>query len=191
MAVNSALALLVPSSANPSLAYGASPIAQPRARMQPLAGFSRALEAALAVPAERAASGTHARPGHLADELDAAARQLAHLTPPSAGLEGQIQPPSPTPTAAPLAAAASFVSPSLDELMPALVRKIGWSCDAQRCAVRIELGVGALSGATLLVSAERGRVRVALRGHDGVELEPWRERIVARLAARGLDADVS
>jgi hypothetical protein len=56
--------------------------------------------------------------------------------------------------------------------------------------VRIELGAGALSGATLLVSAERGRVRVALRGQHGVELEPWRERIVARLAARGLDVEV-
>jgi hypothetical protein len=160
--------------------------------MQPLAGFSRALEAAaLTGPAERART----RPRHSADELDAATRQVAHLAPPPPGLEGRldghIQPLLPTPAAAPLGATpASFPSLPLDELLPALVRKIGWSCDAQRCAVRIELGAGALSGATLLVAAERGRVRVALRAHHGVDLESWRERIVARLAARGLDAEV-
>jgi hypothetical protein len=57
--------------------------------------------------------------------------------------------------------------------------------------VRIEFGAGALSGATLLVAAERGVIRVALRAQAGVELEPWRERIVARLAARGLNAEVT
>jgi hypothetical protein len=79
---------------------------------------------------------------------------------------------------------------SLEEILPALVRKIAWSGDARRGAVRIELGAGALAGATLLVAADRGRVRVTLSAQAGVELEPYRERIVARLAARGLDADV-
>lgn len=186
--VNSALvALLLPSSGNHALSYGDTPRAGPGARRQSLTGFTRALEAALTGPAER----IRARPGHLADELDAATRQVAHLAPPPGGLEGHIQPLLPTPAAAPLGATpASFASLSLDELVPALVRKIGWSCDAQRCAVRIELGAGALSGATLLVAAERGRVRVTLRARSGVELESWRERIVARLAARGLDAEV-
>ena len=72
-----------------------------------------------------------------------------------------------------------------------LVRRIAWSCDAARGAVKIELGAGALSGATLVVAAESGRVRVAIRAESGIELEPWRERILARLAARGLDAEVT
>jgi hypothetical protein len=79
---------------------------------------------------------------------------------------------------------------SLEELLPALVRKIAWSSDARRGAVRIELGAGALSGATLLVAAEGGRVRVTLTAPRGVELGAWRERIIARLSSRGLDADV-
>ncbi|HTB76743.1 MAG TPA: hypothetical protein VK762_26030, partial [Polyangiaceae bacterium] len=82
-------------------------------------------------------------------------------------------------------------SASLEDLLPALVRKIAWSGDARRGAVRIELGAGALAGATLLVAADGARVRVTLSGQSGVELEPYRERIVARLAARGLDADVT
>jgi hypothetical protein len=70
------------------------------------------------------------------------------------------------------------------------VRKIAWSGDARRGAVRIELGAGALSGSTLLVATDGARVRIELRAQNGVELEPWRERIIARLAARGIDADV-
>jgi hypothetical protein len=76
---------------------------------------------------------------------------------------------------------------SLEEILPALVRKIAWSGDSRRGTVRIELGAGALAGATVLVASERGRVRVTLSAQVGVELESWRERIVARLAARGLD----
>jgi len=78
-----------------------------------------------------------------------------------------------------------------EEILPALVRKIAWSGDARRGAVRIELGAGALTGATLLVAAEGGRVQVTLSARADVELEPWRERIIARLAARGLEADVT
>jgi hypothetical protein len=129
------------------------------------------------------------RPKRSADELDAAARQVAHLAPPTASLQASTQPPAPT--LAPLASTAtSYPLPSLDELLPALVRRIGWSCDAQRGAVRIELGAGVLSGATLVVAAERGHVRVALKAQSELELARWRERITARLAGRGLDAEV-
>jgi hypothetical protein len=74
------------------------------------------------------------------------------------------------------------------------VRKIAWSGDARRGTVRIELGAGALAGATLLVAANGGRVQVTLIAeatHSDVDLDTWRERIAARLSDRGLDADVT
>ena len=79
---------------------------------------------------------------------------------------------------------------SLEELLPELVRKIAWSGDARRGAVRLEVGAGALAGATLLVQAEYGRVHVTLHAAPGAadaDAESWRDRIEARLAARGLD----
>ncbi len=76
---------------------------------------------------------------------------------------------------------------SLEELLPALVRKIAWSGDGRRGSVRLELGAGALSGATLLVHADGGQVRVALQAPPVTDLEDWRARIAGRLAAKGLD----
>jgi hypothetical protein len=80
---------------------------------------------------------------------------------------------------------------SLDEILPALVRRIAWSGDARRGAVRIELGAGALEGATLLVAAHDGRVRVTLSAGEGIELESWRARIARRLEEKGLDVEVT
>jgi hypothetical protein len=131
------------------------------------------------------------RPKRSAEDLDAASRQVAHLAPPGGGLEGPLQPPLPTSAPTPGSESSNpSALASLEDLLPALVRKIAWSGDARRGAVRIELGAGALAGATLLVAADGARVRVTLSGQPGVELEPYRERIAARLAARGLDADV-
>jgi hypothetical protein len=76
---------------------------------------------------------------------------------------------------------------SLEELLPGLVRKIAWSGDAHRGAVRLEVGAGALAGATLLVRAEGGCVHVTLNAPGHPDAESWRERIEARLSARGLD----
>ena len=76
---------------------------------------------------------------------------------------------------------------SLEELLPELVRKIAWSGDAHRGAVRLEVGAGALAGATLLVQAEGGRVHVTLHAPGDANAESWRGRIEARLSARGLD----
>jgi hypothetical protein len=93
--------------------------------------------------------------------------------------------PCPAPAAGPAPALAS-----LEELLPELVRKIGWSGDAHRGVVRLEVGAGALAGATLLVQAEGGRVHVTLHAAPGAadaDAESWRERIEARLSARGLD----
>ena len=68
--------------------------------------------------------------------------------------------------------------------LPALVRRVAWSGDRRKGTIRLELGAGALAGATLLVEAEEGRVRVHLSAPPGVDLTAWRARIGARLAAR-------
>jgi hypothetical protein len=78
---------------------------------------------------------------------------------------------------------------SVEDLWPALVRKAAWSGDARRGSVRLELGAGALAGATVLVHSNDGRVRVHLSVPPGVDLEMWRARIAQRLAARGLEVD--
>jgi hypothetical protein len=66
---------------------------------------------------------------------------------------------------------------------------VAWSGDGRRGTVRLELGSGAMAGAELLVESDDGRVRVHLRAPPGVDLDAWRERIGARLAARGLDVE--
>ncbi len=196
------LAHLLPSSLTSALALpplgatGSVPVA-PGAHSASGA-FSAALQAAGTALPSRGPQGAHgapapgARPRRSAEDLDAASRQVAHLAPPGGGLEGPPQPLLPTSAATPGPATSDPPAlASLEDLLPALVRKIAWSGDARRGAVRIELGAGALAGATLLVAADGDRVRVTLSAQPGVELEPYRERIVARLAARGLDADVA
>ena len=78
---------------------------------------------------------------------------------------------------------------SLEELFPVLVRRIAWSSDGERAAVRLELGAGELAGGTLLVQTDAGRVRVHLELPPGVDGGAWRRRICDRLAARGLPVD--
>jgi hypothetical protein len=78
---------------------------------------------------------------------------------------------------------------SLEELLPALVRRIAWSGDARRGAVRMELGAGELAGATVTVHADDGRLRVELAAPPGADREAWGERLRARLEARGLAVD--
>ncbi len=156
-----------------------------------LAPFSQALRAALLRPSGGALAGHGGRRPGGGEELDAAMRQVAHLAPPGFGFDGAAQPRLATPAPPPQEPTRGPLAPtSLEELLPALVRKIAWSGDGRRGAVRIELGAGALAGATLLVLANGGRVHVTLSARAPMELEPWRERIVARLAARGLEVDV-
>jgi hypothetical protein len=76
--------------------------------------------------------------------------------------------------------------------MPGLVRRIAWSGDGRRGALRLEVGSGALAGASVLVQSRGGRVDVTLGSAPGAshtrdELEAWRDRIAARLEARGID----
>jgi hypothetical protein len=78
---------------------------------------------------------------------------------------------------------------ALRELWPALVRSVAWEGDGTRACMRLELGAGALSGATLLLRCEGGRLHVALSHPLGADLDPWRARIGARLMAAGLVVD--
>lgn len=109
------------------------------------------------------------------DPLDPIHRQQAQLAPPAAI---RVEAPAAPDPAAPRARA------SLEEILPAIVRRIAWSGDARRGAVRIELGAGALAGATLLIESEDGRVRVRLDAPPGTDAEAWRARIAERLAAK-------
>jgi hypothetical protein len=77
----------------------------------------------------------------------------------------------------------------IQTLWMGLVRRIAWSGDARRATIVLELGAGALAGATLVVHSEEGRVNVRLSAPAGSDFGPWRTRIVARLAARGVDVD--
>jgi hypothetical protein len=78
---------------------------------------------------------------------------------------------------------------SLEDLLPILVRRVAWSTDGKRATARLEIGSGDLAGATLLVHADAGRVRVQLEVPAGADARSWRERIVRRLAAREIPVD--
>jgi len=106
--------------------------------------------------------------GVLEGRVDPALVQAAHLAPPQT-------------TAVPQPALGVRVS--VEDLLPALVRKVAWSGDGRRGTVRLELG----SGAEVVVASDEGRVTVHLRAPPGVDLDGWRARLGARLAARGLD----
>jgi hypothetical protein len=123
-----------------------------------------------------------ARHKSLGDEapLDSSARHAAQLAPPSLGtlaLSGDAPGP---------AQVEARVRSSLEDLLPALVRRVAWSGDGRRGTVRLELGAGELAGATLLVHVDDGRVRLQLSVPPGVSSGGWSERIAERLAARGL-----
>jgi len=122
------------------------------------------------------------RSGREDDDLDPSARQAAQLAPPvtlQAFAEGERAQSAPQTNA----------RVSMEELLPALVKKIAWSGDAQRGTVRMELGAGELAGATLMVSSEGGRVRVQLQAPPGTDVASWRERLRGRLEAKGLSIE--
>ena len=79
---------------------------------------------------------------------------------------------------------------SLEDLLPALVRRVAWSGDGRQghSAPRAP-GAGELAGGTLLVQVDEGRVRVRLTAPPGVDVGAWRGRITDRLEARGLAVD--
>jgi hypothetical protein len=73
--------------------------------------------------------------------------------------------------------------------MTSMVRRAVWSGDGRRGTAHLEIGAGALAGATLVVHADEGRVRVRLDVPPGVDGATWEERIRLRLAARSIQAE--
>ncbi len=121
------------------------------------------------------------------DPLDPMTRWSAQSAPPPTATPS-IVPPAPSPSidpSSPIAVART----SLEDLLPSLVRKVAWSGDGRRGTVRMELGAGALAGATLLIHADDGRVRVELDAPSHVNAAEWRTRIHDRLTRRGLLVD--
>jgi hypothetical protein len=130
--------------------------------------------------------------GEEEDRLDPLERHRAALAPPDMlPLSAPVATPEPLVVDAPVRAAASNVraAASLEDLIPALVRRIAWSGDRHRGTMRVELGAGELAGGTLLVHAEGGRVRVHLDAPPGVDILRWHQRICNRLASRGVATD--
>jgi hypothetical protein len=123
---------------------------------------------------------------HVLDPLDPMARALFSEGSQRLAFErATVATPSPAPT--PQAdTAAQGARISLEHVMSRFVRRVAWSGDAHTGTARLELGAGALSGATLTIHSEQGAVRVSLELPPGVDGAQWRERIARRLGARGL-----
>jgi hypothetical protein len=149
-----------------------------------------ALRGTGAAVATSEASARLREPHYPADDavLQRAARHLAQLSPPAgSSVSGTLGAASPGP--APSQAAPATALPP-ETLWSTLVRRVAWSSDARRATVVLELGVGALAGATLVVQSCEGRVTVRLETPTHLtDLGAWRARITARLAARGLDVE--
>jgi hypothetical protein len=94
-----------------------------------------------------------------------------------------------SPATGPAAPIEAQTRTSLEDLLPALVRRIAWSGDSRRGTMRLELAAGALAGATLVVHADEGKVRVQLQAPEGVDPAAWRARIEGRLAAKGINVE--
>jgi hypothetical protein len=76
---------------------------------------------------------------------------------------------------------------SLETLLPILAKRVALSHgDGKRRAMRLESCEGHLSGSTLLVQAEQGRVHVRLDAPAHVDAGAWRSRIEERHARRGI-----
>ena len=91
--------------------------------------------------------------------LDPSARHAAQLAPPVAPATRRVD--------AARSGRAAARATSLEELLPALVRRIAWAGDRNKGTVRLELGAGAYAGTTVIVHADGGRVRVEIGGSEG------------------------
>jgi hypothetical protein len=172
------------SAAGACSAPGASPASAPDG-----AGSSARPAVPVAALADNAAEdsshamGTMAKPERLRDEGDPRDPAMTYPAFPLA--------PSIEPQAASAASHAAF-SPALtfEELLPQYVRRIAWSGDGKKGAVRLELGAGSLAGSTLLIEADDRDVRVHLSAPSDVDGAAWGERIRQRLVARGLNVEI-
>jgi hypothetical protein len=77
--------------------------------------------------------------------------------------------------------AALPIREDLQNLLTGLARRVAWGGDRRKASARIELGEGALAGATLVVHTDQHALNVA---------QGWQERIARRLEGRGLSARV-
>lgn len=112
------------------------------------------------------------------DMLDPSARHVAQLAPPALLVVTPHEELRPT-----------TVSPrSMEELVPALVKRIAWAGDKHRGSVRLELGAGAYDGTTLVVHADDGKVRIEVSGH-GADLDRFRKRLGERLRDHGIEVE--
>ncbi len=95
----------------------------------------------------------------------------------------------PLPAAPPAAAAPPPNAPLLhvEQLVARLVRRVAWGGDGRRGAARIELGAGELAGATITVESCGRELAVDIDLPPGVSADAWRERITARLRAKGFE----
>jgi hypothetical protein len=180
---------------SPTAGKGPDPIAHAPADGRP--ATSPARSAIAQPPAGRRDAGVHAASG---DDVE---RRVGRATSreepdflgahrPISGAFGEAFSLTHLPSAVPLAgevAPSARAAASLDDLLPSLVRRIAWSGDRRRGTLWLEIGAGELSGATLLVEAEGGRVRVRLEVPPGVNGCEWQRRIAGRLAARGVATD--
>ena len=124
------------------------------------------------------------------DLFDPFRRQHAAFAPPELSSSGLVlAQPSVAAPPTPQAVEAARTQTSLEDLIPALVRRVQWGGDGRKGTVRMELGAGALAGATLQVSSDRGRVSVQLDVPPGVDAAEWRERITTSLAAKNIATD--
>ncbi len=98
-------------------------------------------------------------------------------------------PRSVAPTAVVADARAPDVRTPMEQLMSKLVRRVAWSGNARSGAARLELGAGELEGATLLIQADHGAVRVTIDLPPGVDRAAWRDRIAGKLGNRGLHVE--
>ena len=143
---------------------------------------TQALVASQALATRRGAESSAPSRGSRADPLDPATRQVAQLAPPVATAPVA----TPAHVDAPVLARAQA---SLEDVLPAIVRRIAWAGDGRKGSLRLEFGAGALAGGTLVVHAEDGRVKVELRAPVGTDAVAWRDRIAARLEEKRIRVD--
>jgi hypothetical protein len=146
--------------------------------------LGRSLERSFAIKSPRGVSSSDE------DPVDPLRRHRAALQVPAMLTACTASPPS---TLAPISAAPAadraLAAVSLEELLPALVRRVAWSGDGTRGTARLEIGAGELAGATLVVAADAGRVRVHLEVPAGVDTAAWQDRIRRQLESRRIVAD--
>jgi hypothetical protein len=138
---------------------------------------------ALAAKRSSGFDGSAPSRGEREDPLDPATRRVAQLAPPLVtGPDNATH----TPADAPVRTCAEA---SLEEMLPAIVRRIAWAGDGRKGSLRLEFGAGALAGGTLVVHADDGRVKVELHAPPGTDADAWRERILARLEEKRIGVD--